>query len=252
MPYNEGMALTWSGRRKALYTSVVGIIGLMVLVVGYQAFFSAPPLCTDGKQNGSEHGVDCGGSCSLVCRGEARAPVVSWARAFETAPQTYTAAAYIQNNNVGVGARGVEYTFQLFDDQNKLVVERTGRADLPPVPTVPIVETGINVGHRTVSRALFSFFAEPVWTRAGRMPKLAVSGQKLSADASRLEADISNDSFEDARATVIAVLFDAEGVARAASKSTLTVPPRSSAPITFTWGMPVSGVVRAEITVLPL
>lgn len=245
------MALTWSGRRKALYTSVAGVIGLMVLVVVYQALFSAPPLCTDGKQNGDEHGVDCGGSCSLLCQGEGRAPVVSWARAFEAAPQTYTAAAYIQNNNLGVGARQVSYSFQLFDTDNKLVVERDGVADLPPVPTVPIIESGINVGNRTVSRALFSFSAEPVWIRAGALPKLAVSGQKLAADGSRLEAAVSNDSFADARAAVVAVLFDADGVARAASKSTLTVPARSSAPIVFTWGMPAAGIVRAEITVLP-
>lgn len=245
------MALTWSGRRKALYTSVIGIIGFMALIVVYQTLFSAPPMCTDGKQNGDEHGVDCGGSCSLVCQGEARAPVVSWARAFQTAPQTYTAAAYVQNNNVGVGARSVGYTFQLFDAENKLVVERSGTADLPPVPTIPIIETGINVGNRTVARALFSFTAEPVWVKAGALPKLSVSGQKLAADASRLEASISNDSFTDTRATVTAVLFDAEGVARGSSKSTLTVPARSSAPIIFTWGMPAAGVVRAEITVLP-
>lgn len=246
------MALTWSGRRKALYTSVGGIIGLMALIVVYQTLFSAPALCTDGKQNGTEHGVDCGGQCSLLCQGEARAPVVLWARAFMAAPQTYTAAAYIQNNNLGAGARRVAYSFQLFDADNKLVVDRAGVADIPPVPTVPIIEPGISVGYRTVSRTLFSFSTEPVWVKAGQLPRLAVSGQKLLADASRLEATISNDSFSDVRATVAAVLFDADGVARAASKSTATIPARSSSPIVFTWGQPAEGIVRAEITLLPL
>lgn len=235
-----------------MYTSVGGILAFMVLIVVYQTLFTAPPLCTDGKQNGDEHGVDCGGSCALVCQDEARAPVVSWARAFETAPQTYTAAAYIQNNNLGAGARRVGYTFQLFDADNKLVVARDGVADLPPVPTVPILETGINIGNRTVARALFSFSSDPVWQRAGALPKLAMSGQTLAADASRLEATISNDSFSDVRASAIAVLFDADGVARAASKSTVTVPARSSTPIVFTWGQPAQGIVRAEITLLPL
>lgn len=223
----------------------------MVLIVVYQTLFSAPPLCTDGKQNGDEHGVDCGGSCSVLCKGEARAPVVLWARAFETAPQAYTAAAYIQNNNLDAGARRVGYSFQLFDADNKLVVDRAGVADLPPVSVVPIVEPGINVGNRTVARALFSFSTEPVWVKAGVLPKLAVSNQKLVADASRLEASVSNDSFNDVRATVAAVLFDGDGVARAASKSTVSVPARSSIPVVFTWGEPAQGVVRAEITVLP-
>ena len=245
------MALTWSGRRKALYTSVAGVLGFMLLIVVYQTLFSAPALCTDGKQNGQEQGVDCGGQCSLLCQTQARAPVILWARAFETAPQTYTAAAYIQNNNVGAGARRVAYTFQLFDAENKLVVDRQGVADLPPVPTVPIIEAGINVGFRSVSRAIFSFSEEPVWVKAGALPKLALSGQRLASDASRLEATVSNDSFSDVRATVVAVLFDSEGVARAASRSTATVPARSLAPIVFTWGQPAQDVVRAEITVLP-
>ncbi len=246
------MALTWSGRRKALYTSVAGVIGFMMLIVVYQTLLSAPALCTDSKQNGGEHGVDCGGPCSILCKSEVRAPVVSWARAFESAPQTYTAAAYIQNNNVGAGARRVTYTFQLFDEENKLVVDRAGVTDLPPVPTVPIIEAGINVGYRNVSRALFSFSSEPMWVKAEALPRLAVSGQKLAADGSRLEASVSNDSFVDVRATVAAVLFDAEGVARAASKSTATVPARSSIPVVFTWGAPASGIVRAEMTLLPL
>lgn len=251
MRYNYAMTLTWSGRRKALYTSVGGIIAFMLLIVVYQTLFTAPPLCTDGKQNGLEHGVDCGGQCALLCQGEAHAPVVLWARAFEQAPQTYTAAAYIQNNNIGAGARQVGYSFQLFDSENKLVVERQGVADLPPVSVVPIIEPGINVGNRVVSRALFSFSTEPVWVRAGALPKLSVSGQRLAADASRLEATVSNDSFVDVRATVAAVLFDADGVARSASKSTVTVPARSSTPVVFTWGEPGRGIVRAEITLLP-
>ncbi len=246
------MALTWSGRRKALYTSVGGVLALMLLIFVYQALFSAPPICNDGVQNGDEHGVDCGGSCALLCAGESRAPVVLWARAFEAAPQTYTAAAYVQNNNPGAGARRVAYTFQLFDQDNKLVVDRAGVADLPPVPTIPIVETGIHVGFRSVSRAIFSFSSDPEWRKAGALPKLAVSGQKLAADASRLEATVSNDSFSDVRAAAAAVLFDAEGVARAASKSTVVVPARSSVPIVFTWGQPAGGIVRAEITLLPL
>lgn len=246
------MALTWSGRRKALYTGVAGVVGLALLMFVYQLFFTAPPLCTDGRQNGAETGVDCGGSCGLLCAGEARAPVVLWVRSFESAPQTYTAAAYIQNNNVGAGARRVGYTFQLFDADNKLVVARDGVADLPPVPIVPIIENGINVGYRSVARTLFSFSAQPVWVRAGELPALSLSNQRLAADASRLEATLSNDSFSNARVVVAAVLFDAEGVARAASKSTVTVPARESTPVVFTWLAPANNIVRGELTILPL
>ena len=245
------MALSWSGRRKALYTSVGGVIALMLALFVYTALFTAPPLCTDGKQNGTEQGVDCGGGCARVCEAAARAPVVLWARSFEQAPQNYTAAAYIQNNNVGSGARQVAYTFQLFDSDNKLVVDRTGTTDLPPVSVIPVIEPGINVGNRVVTRTLFSFATQPVWVRAGALPKLSVSEQQLSEDGSRLSAVVSNGDFKDARTTVAAVLFDKDGVARAASKSTVVVPARGSVPVVFTWNA-TPGVTRAEISVLPL
>ena len=100
--------------------------------------------------------------------------------------------------------------------------------------------------------SLFSFSANPVWVRAGQLPALHASNQKLAADGSRLDATITNDSLVPARAQVVAVLFDQDGVARAASKSTVTIAPRSSAPVVFTWGQPAQGVVRAETTILPL
>ena len=246
------MALSWSGRRKALYTSVAGLLALMLAIFVYQGLFTAPPLCTDGRQNGDERGVDCGGSCSLLCKSESSPPTVLWSRAFRAAPQTYTAAAYIKNGNPGAGARHVGYSFQLFDADQKLVVERDGIADLPPVPTIPIIETGINVGNRTVTSALFAFSNEAVWVRAGQMPALSASNQQLSPDGSRFDATIHNDSLVSARVMVAAVLFDADGVARAASKSTLTLSPRSSTPVVFTWGEPAANIVRAEITLLPL
>ncbi len=246
------MTLSWSGRRKALYTAVAGVLGLLLVGFIYQALFTAPPMCTDGKQNGTEHGVDCGGTCALLCQSEAKNPVVLWARAFEQAPQTYTAAAYVQNNNPGAGARQVGYTFQLFDDENRLIVDRSGIADIPPVPVVPIIETGITAGNRPVTRALFSFSENPQWIRAGQLPVLSVTGQKLSPDGRRLEATIRNASIGDAKVQVAAVVFDDSGVARAASKSTITVPARGQTPVVFTWLISPPGTARAEITILPL
>ena len=88
---------------------------------------------------------------------------------------------------------------------------------------------------------------------AGSIPTLHISEQMLQADASRLSATLTNTTLTDARGvTVTAVLFDSQGVARAASKSVLgTVPANSSVPLVFTWQGGVPNIVRAEITVLP-
>lgn len=251
------MALSWSGRRQLLYIAVAAVVVAAVGAWGYEAFFTQAPTCFDGKQNGDETGVDCGGGCALVCAAQAHDPIVLWARAFATGSTTYTAAAYIQNNNVGAGARQVRYAFELFDAQNSLIIERDGVADLPPIPTIPIVEPNITVGNRVVAHVQFSFTDTPpaVWQKipATAYPALAVSQLNLSPDASELSATLSNNTLNTAKAvSVAAVLFDSSGVARAASKSDIgTVPGKSSQPVVFTWPSGVPNIVKADIIVLP-
>ncbi len=249
------MLFSWSFRRKSLYILVALVSGAIILFAGYQTFFTAAPTCQDGTQNQNEAGVDCGGVCTLLCASTAHAPVVLWARAFQTDQGVYTAAAYVQNKNGSASARAVRYSFQLFDANNSLVVERDGVVDLPPVQTIPIIEQNINVGTRSVARALFAFSDTPVWQRVsvGTVASVQVSQQQLLPDGSRLSATITNSSVRDvSQLAVVAVLFDTQGVARAASKSLVAaLPSGSSQEIVFTWPLSVPDIVRAEITTLP-
>lgn len=249
------MALSWSGKRQLLYTTVGAVITLALLIGLWIAIFSKPSTCFDGTQNAGERGVDCGGACALICPADAQAPIVKWARAFQVAPASYNAVAYVENRNVGAGARKVKYSFRLFDERNILVVERTGSMDLPPVPLIPIIESAINIGNRTVATTQFAFADEEIqWIKNTReFPPIRVTQQDLAQDGSRLSATLVNDSIEDVRGlTVVAVLFDGAGVARAASKSTIALlSRRSSQQVVFTWGQGTPNIVRAEITVLP-
>jgi len=236
-------------RRQILYYGVALLVAVILVFAGWNIFFTKAPTCSDGTQNGIETGVDCGGTCSLVCKEVAHTPVVLWAA------KTYTAAAYVQNNNVSAGARRVRYTFQLFDDKNSFVVAHEGTVDIPPVQIVPIIDPNIDVGNRTVARVLFAFSDEPVWNKVSSdiIPKLRITTKELSSDGSRLSVTIVNDSVEDtARLTVAAVLFDGQGVARAASKAQLAeVAHSSSQDVVFTWPDGISDIVRAEVTLLP-
>ena len=237
-----------------LYAVSAFLVALIGGVWVYLSYFNAPPSCIDRKQNQGENGIDCGGPCLSICSTEAKEPAVLWARPFMVGTSSVTAAAYIQNTNPGAGARAVRYTFRLYDKNNDLVVERDGVMDLPPVTTVPIIETGITIGYRPPVRAQFSFHGTVEWTKilAGDMPSLSISNESLSSDGTRLSATITNNSFVDApNVTVAAVLFDARDVALAASKTILSVDQKSSAPVVFTWPTPTIGVTHAEITVLP-
>jgi hypothetical protein len=253
------MALKWGARRQILYYGV-GIILLAILAASaWRVFFYQVPMCTDGVQNGDESGVDCGGTCAALCPDTAHAPTIQWSRAFLTAPGIYTAAAYIQNNNVavGAGAKHVKYSFQLLDKDNILVAEREGYVDIPPVQTVPIVETNINTGTREVARTFFNFETNNAPISWSRVSPSSVQKVRISAtgnyDSGRLSATIANDSYDDAKnITALAVLFDGDGVARAASKATIAkVPHRGEASVTFTWPQAPQNIIRAEVTVLP-
>ena len=247
--------LSWSARRQLLYYAVGIFLATILLFVLWQTFLTRQPSCQDGIQNGSEAGVDCGGSCALLCAEEARAPNILWARALETGPQTYTAVAYIENRNQGSGARSVPYSFKLYDDKNELAVEREGTVDVPPVSVVPVILPNIDLGNRTVARTIFTFSATPQWerVRADILPQVRITEQQLTADGKRLSATIVNEGLTEVRNLAVAgVVFDAQGVARAASVTVIgRIAAKASEPAVFTWGSEVADVARAEITVLP-
>jgi len=254
------MSAGWGSKRKLVYIIAAIFIVLTALVAFYVFFFNQAPSCMDGKQDGNETGIDCGGPCTSICSNQAHSPTVLWSRAFPVATTTdgsslYTAAAYVQNANVGAGAKNIHYSFQLFDSNNALILERTGVTDLPPVQTIPIVETGINVGTRTVARTLFSFSEVPEWhiVPAGTLPALALSSETLASDGTRLSATITNNSlFSIKNLTAVAVVFDANNNALAASKSVVSqLASHASQNIVFTWPTVITGVSHAEITLLP-
>lgn len=244
------MALTWRGRRQLMYYIVGGIAAALVAYFAYQALFSVDASCRNGVQDEGEQRIDCGGVCALVCKEDVRPAVVLWARSFEQADGEYTAAAYIQNNNPGAGARKAGYTFQLFDEKNELVVEQRGTINIPPSPIVPILHTGIDTGTRDATRTLFAFTDDLRWERATEeVPTLRIQNQRF-ADG-KLSGTLKNESRQNVRAQVTAVLFDGAGIARAASKTTLSVPARGEEYVIFTFSPVPPGVTRAELTVLP-
>ncbi len=254
------MSVGWGTQRKILYISVSVIVISVALTASYLFFFNTAPTCFDGRQDGTETGVDCGGSCARICANQAHDPIVLWSRAFPVASSTdggtlYTAAAYVENTNVGGGAKSVQYSFQFFDANNSLILEHSGVTDLPPVQTIPIVETGIDTGKRTVARTLFSFSQTPTWNivPAQDLPALSLADETLAPDGTRLSATVTNNSLIPVtNLTAVAVLFDAHDVAIAASKSLITsLPSHASQTVVFTWPQSAPSVTHAEITLLP-
>src|SRR4051812_16297533 len=114
----------WATQRKLTYISILIAFLLIVIALPSYYFIYQPPSCSDGKQNQSEQGVDCGGPCTVLCPALALDPVVYWARFFPSTPGNYSVASYIENPNLGSYALNVPYTFRGYDSEGVQILER--------------------------------------------------------------------------------------------------------------------------------
>ena len=109
--------MKWSTKRKMMYAGGVFIVGLLILLRILYPIFTKEPTCSDGVKNGTEIGVDCGGSCKKFCSIEVNNLVLLWTRSFRSSPTTFTAVAYIENQNLNAEAVQVPYEFKLYDEK---------------------------------------------------------------------------------------------------------------------------------------
>ena len=59
--------MTWGLKRQIFYVIVLLLfVTVFAFIILYPTFNKAPS-CIDGKQNGNETGIDCGGSCANAC-----------------------------------------------------------------------------------------------------------------------------------------------------------------------------------------
>ncbi len=147
---------SWSLKRQASY--VGAILVFLLLVIGtpvYFYFFTTPPTCSDGKKNGDETQIDCGGSCPRFCAQDTLAPIVLWQRTSEVSPGFYNAVAYVENPNHDALLARASYVFKLYDAENILVTEKRGMINLPPNATTAVFETPLQTGTVVPSRITF-------------------------------------------------------------------------------------------------
>ena len=247
--------MSWASKRRATY--LFSLLGVVLVVIGVSTFalFRPTPSCGNGKKDGTETGIDCGGSCRAVCAQNVIAPIMRWSRSFEVTPGTYSAVAYVENPNSSTGAEAVSYEFRLLDAEGILVAERKGSTFISPGALMPVFEAGIRTGERVPVYTTFSFTEEPFWVRsASRSGELLVREKLLSDDATapRITARLQNTTIKTlSNVQVVAVVFDASGNALAASSTVVPRIERSgTADIVFTWPAPFRAA-PAQIDIIP-
>jgi len=246
--------MNWALKRQLLYIAIVvaffGIIGFLIIYPK----LNKTPTCIDLKQNGTENGIDCGGSCQLACILQVDKLSVAWSRAFQVVPGRYNAVAYLRNSNINTAINKINYRFRFADKDNVYIGKREGSTYVPPSGNFAVFEPAIDMGNSVPIYTTFEFTEVPVWIQVSEEKinqlKVFISDIKLENESTSpiLSATIKNYSlFQIPEVNVIAILYDATGNVVSASRTYLdALSGEESAKINFTWIEPFTKEVIAK------
>jgi hypothetical protein len=251
--------MSWSSRRRFTYSSIAIIAVILLIGVPAFALYYKAPTCSDGIINGSETGVDCGGSCKRLCQSSFYPPRVAWGGAkFEKlANGFYNVAALIENQNINGAAKDVPYRMSLFDSKGLSIVERVGKIDLYAHRNSLAFESAIDVGKRIPAKVSFEFIQAPDWFKSrDELGGIAVIDKKYNEDetGSSLEVTLENRTLLPYKNLLVSVvLYDKVGNAIGFSRTIVDVIESKNARevASFTWPIDRKGAVTS-IDVLPI
>lgn len=251
------MALTWSQRRQfAVIGTAASVLVLLVAGVVFSVMYDVPS-CMDGKQNQDEAGVDCGGSCTYLCKADVQAPRVSFARSLSIGSGRTDVVAYIENRNQDAESKSAPYLVELVDDQGRIVASRRGTIDIAARSVVPLFIPALAQGVYAGSRALVTFEESLAWrtVREGSAQPAVRSVEILPGDRPRVRAVLENPSPQSLyNRTVVATVFSSDGSAIAASQTVVReIKAQGTFDALFTWNEPFpEGALRAEVRAVPV
>lgn len=237
------MISRWSSRRKFLVSIIILLaVGLFVGIPVYLSTRDVPN-CSNGKLDGDETGIDCGGSCQLLCTPEIL-PVITRgdARLLKIATSTYETAILVVNPNLNGRVVRAPYTFSIYSSaSNKPVKVVSGDTYIGRSAVFALFAGPFTLDDSGTYRAVFAFSPNLVWEKnTDPLPSLIVGGMNLviaSSSAPSLEASIANHSQSDvSNVEVVALLSDASGNTVAVGKTFVdSIAAGGSAPVSFSW-----------------
>lgn len=251
--YNTLM-ISWRLRRQ-LVAIVFATMAVSLFVGGSIYYFAIAPSCTDRKLNGTEEGVDCGGSCSPCLDTVVRDPVVLWTRFFPLGDGRYDIAAYVKNENIK-SAGTLEYVLGLENAAGERFFETTARQYVRPDGVTILFAPAVDVTD-VPTRAVLSLTL-PSWQYAQPEQVGVVSaGYDMRFDPSpTLSVRLRNQTYVPSKKIeVTALLLNASGNVYALSR---TVRDPIDGGVTdeaiFTWpsGSFDETPARVEIVILPI
>lgn len=223
-------------------------LSILIVIIGVPSFFIfyKAPTCFDNKQNGDELGIDCGGSCKLLCSAESLSIQTKGdARILRIATSTYEVVVNVENPNPSASILKAGYSFKIYTASSagpiKIIKNYTY---IPKASNFVIFEGPFDLGEAVPTRTVFEWDKTTlIWEKDNTAIKdLKVEESVLSnrEKSPRLDAVVKNFSLE--RATnieLVALVLDENDNIIGASKTFIeTLLPNESTPIVFTWVNP--------------
>lgn len=238
--------MTWAAKRQMQYIlGILAVIGVFILIIIWP-IITQKPTCSDGKKNGGEKGIDCGGICQRVCTEDVSEPVILWKRAFPVTGNIYNLVALIENRNKSVAINKISYEFRIYDTNNILIGRRTGTTFIPPNQQFAVLEPRFDSGQSKIKSVVFEFTPPFVWLKKEptinnlpiKVENIILGDDKISPT---LTAVVNNESvYELPEFDVVAILYDINGNAINVSKTHKdSLPSNQKTPVLFTWPNPL-------------
>ena len=235
---------SWSKGRKRFILALA--VFVLVFLIGLPIFFLIyrAPTCSDNKQNGDEAGVDCGGSCQLLCKAESLPLILRGdPRILKVAPNTFEVVTMVENPNTNADIYKAKYRMTLYSADSAIPVKVIeGESYVPKASTIAIFEGPLTLQEGLMpTRVVFTWDdTSLVWRKNDlKVPEIRVTAVNLSREDTnpRIDAKVENLSLENvSNISLVALISNESGTIFAASKTLVDeLPVGESVPIVFTW-----------------
>lgn len=145
--------------RRTTKKLIITLIFFLILSgFGFLVYYLSQPApsCSDGIQNQSEEGIDCGGPCPPCQLVYIKDIEVLWTKAVASQDNFYDLVAQIKNPNPNYGSGQIPYQFELYDSKNNLISQSKGSTFILPNQTKYLLQIKI-ASPRPISQLKLSF-----------------------------------------------------------------------------------------------
>jgi len=194
--------------KQSIIILVYLLIFLAISTSVYYSYFRHIPNCYDNIKNQNEEEIDCGGYCIPCELMNIKDIEVIWSKIIPNKTGFYDLAAQIWNPNQNYGTGYLPYTFELYDLQDQLIAQYSGRTFILPNQTKYL----LNLRAKNTNKPEFIklVFGQVEWEKPDDYSSSQLTIQQKQYSFSQVSAILFNESnYDFDKIDIDILLFDA-------------------------------------------